>query len=65
MKIINVVAMILLIIGGLNWGLVAFDYNIVEALFGGTGLDRLIYILVGLSAIWEIFFWCRCKTCTP
>ena len=58
------VAWILVIIGGLNWGLVgAFDYNLVNALLGNVAwLERLVYILVGLSAL-VLIFGCRCKKC--
>lgn len=47
-------ALILLIIGGLNWGLVGiFDFNLVSAIFGDmSALSRIIYTLVGLSAIY-------------
>lgn len=47
------IALTLLIIGGLNWGLVGlFNYNLVDALFGtATWISRIIYTLVGLSAI--------------
>jgi len=49
------VALILLIIGGLNWGLVGlFNFNLVSFLFGGSLVGKLIYILVGISAIWAI-----------
>ena len=51
------VAMILVIIGGINWGLVgAFNFNLVEMLLGdGTMLARIVYVLVGLSAIlWAV-----------
>lgn len=56
MKIVNVIALILVIIGGLNWGLVGiFEFNLVDFLFGvGSILSRLIYILVGISALWCI-----------
>ena len=47
------VALTLLIVGGLNWGLIGFfDYNLVDALFGSaTWLTRIIYAIVGVSAI--------------
>ena len=46
------VAFILVIIGGLNWGFVAFGYNLVNALFGSWPIiERIIYGLVGLSAL--------------
>ncbi len=48
-------ALTLLIIGGINWGLIGlFNYNLVDALFGtatASWLTRIIYIIVGLSAI--------------
>jgi len=49
----SVLAVALLIVGGLNWGLVgAFNFDLVAAIFGEmTTLSRLIYILVGISAI--------------
>lgn len=50
-------ALILTIIGGLNWGLVgAFNFDLVAFLFGYmSALSRVVYILVGLSAIAMIF----------
>ena len=48
-------ALVLLIIGGINWGLVGFfDYNLVGAIFGGwtSAGSRVIYAIVGLSAIY-------------
>ena len=54
MRVIYQTALALIIIGGLNWGLVGFfDYNLVDALFGtGSALARIVYALVGLSAIY-------------
>ncbi len=51
------IALILLIVGGLNWGLVgAFGFDLVAAIFGAMSLiAKIIYILVGLSAIYYIF----------
>jgi uncharacterized membrane protein YuzA (DUF378 family) len=55
MKTISLIAMILVLIGGLNWGLVGlFDLNLVATLFGTAILAQLIYILVGVSALWLI-----------
>ncbi|RWD29828.1 MAG: DUF378 domain-containing protein [Mesorhizobium sp.] len=56
MKFINIFALILVIVGGLNWGLVGlFSFDLVAAIFGaGSGLARIVYILVGLSAAWQI-----------
>lgn len=52
MKTLQSIAQILLIIGGLNWGLVGlFDFDLVAALFGEMSLlSRIVYTLVGLSA---------------
>mgnify|MGYP003306008883 CR=1 FL=1 len=63
MKIINCVALTLVIIGALNWLLVGvFSFNLVDAIFGaGTFLTRLIYILVGVSGLWSILFYPRIK----
>ncbi len=48
------IAFILLVVGGLNWLLVAFGYNLVDSIFGmGSMIAKIIYILVGLSAILE------------
>jgi len=54
MKIVNIVALLLLVIGGLNWGLIGlFEFNLVDFLFGvGSILSRIVYILVGISAVW-------------
>ncbi len=56
MKALNLTTLILLIVGGLNWGLVgAFEFDLVAALFGeGSAMSRLVYVLVGLSALWQI-----------
>lgn len=51
------IALLLLIIGGVNWGLVGiFSFDLVAWLFGGAGalLSRIIYILVAISAVWCI-----------
>ena len=56
MKALNILTLILVIVGGVNWGLVGFlGFDLVAALFGaGSMLSRLVYILVGLSAVWQI-----------
>lgn len=47
------IATVLVIVGGINWGLVgAFEFNLVDAIFGeGSAGSRIIYVLVGLSAL--------------
>jgi hypothetical protein len=53
LNLLDTIALILVIIGGLNWGLTAFGYNLVSMIFGTMSwLESLIYILVGLSAIY-------------
>ena len=54
---IDWVAMVLVIIGGLNWGLVAvFNFDLVATLFGQMSvLSRIVYGLVGLSAVYLIY----------
>lgn len=49
------IAYILVIVGGLNWGLVGFfDYNLVGSVLGSGMLTRIIYDLVGLSALYML-----------
>ncbi len=55
MKALHMVTFILLVIGGLNWGLVALGYNVVDTVLGAGGtLATLVYFLVGISAIVEL-----------
>ncbi len=55
---LTIVALLLAIIGGINWLLVAFGFNLVESIFGPVAVSvitKLIYILVGLAAIYLIY----------
>ncbi len=55
----DTLALILSIIGCLNWGLIGiFKFDLVAWLFGGQGalLSRLIYTVVGLAGLWSISF---------
>jgi len=54
---IDWIAMVLLIIGGINWGLVGFfNFDLVAAIFGRmSAFSRVIYALVGLSALYTIY----------
>ena len=56
MKPLHLVTLILLIVGGLNWGLVGLsNFDLVATLFGaGSILARIVYMLVGLSALWQL-----------
>ena len=51
------IAMILMIVGGINWGLVGgFDTNLVSSLFGvQTPVTRFVYALVGIASLWGIY----------
>lgn len=59
MRLLNYVALTVIIIGAINWGLIGFfDFNLVSALFGeGTVFTRLIYDLVGLCGLYLITFY--------
>lgn len=61
------IALILVIVGGLNWGLVGlFNYNLVDAIFGmGSAISRIIYILVALAALYMIYYGVRSDESQP
>ena len=55
MKRLDVLVAGLLVIGGLNWGLVGFfGFDGVDALFGKSAISHIVYSLVGLSALYQI-----------
>ncbi|WMT92847.1 DUF378 domain-containing protein [Pelagibacterium sp. H642] len=57
MRALNIITLLLVIVGGLNWGLVGlFQFDLVAAIFGGQDsvLSRIIYVLVGISALWQL-----------
>ncbi|GIP58703.1 DUF378 domain-containing protein [Paenibacillus sp. FSL W8-0186] len=59
MKTLDTIALTLLIIGGINWLLVGlFQYDLVASIFGGqgSGAARIIYAIVGISALYCIKF---------
>jgi uncharacterized protein len=57
-KALNTIVLILVIVGGLNWGLVGVaDVDLVASIFGdGSTAARVVYTLVGLAALWAISF---------
>ncbi|MBS0629759.1 MAG: DUF378 domain-containing protein [Verrucomicrobia bacterium] len=59
MKSLDVIAAVLLVIGGLNWLLVgAFNFDLVKFIFGmAPVLVRVIYVVVGLAAIYQMVQW--------
>jgi uncharacterized protein len=59
--VLDLIAVILLLAGGLNWGLVGlFKLNLVNAIFGEV-LGRIIFVLVGVAAVYRIVMWARTK----
>ena len=66
MKALHMVAFLLLVVGGLNWGLVGlFNYNLVEMLLGSMpSVVMIVYVLVGLSAVYiGVTHKSDCKIC--
>jgi len=63
MSVVYGIALALVIIGGLNWGLIGlFDFNLVAAIFGeGSALSRIVYILVGISALLSLGCYSRLR----
>ena len=61
MKVVNVIVLILIIIGAINWGLIgAVNFNLVAFLFGvNTVLSRIVYGLVGIAGLWALTFFGR------
>ncbi len=59
MKTLDVIVVALLVVGGLNWGLVGIlNFDLVAALFGdATLLSRLVYAVVGLCALYQLIQW--------
>ncbi len=65
MKAMHMIAWILVIVGGLNWLLAAFNWNLVEKIFGTGTVSMVIYVLVGLAALYELFTHKKtCKLCS-
>ncbi len=63
-KCLDITALIITIIGAVNWGLVGiFNFNLVSFLFGQmTWLARIVYTLVGLSGLYLISFYTQLQT---
>ena len=58
MRFFNIIITVLLIIGGLNWGLVGLlEFDLVQEIFGQGVFTRIIYTIVGISAICKIILW--------
>jgi uncharacterized membrane protein YuzA (DUF378 family) len=62
MKALNYIALILIVIGALNWALIGlFQFDLVGAIFGGmtSMLSRIIFTIVGLAGLWSLTFFGR------
>jgi len=59
MKTLNLITLALLVVGGLNWGLVGTTgFDLVQAIFGQmTPLSRIVYALVGAAAVYQLVMW--------
>jgi len=58
MKKLEILALILLVIGGLNWGVWSiFEFNVVDYVFGKMWINRVLYFFMGVSAIYALFTW--------
>ena len=66
MKSLHMLSFILLVVGGLNWGLSAFGWNVVNMLLGSwPTVEMIVYVLVGLAAVYEIATHkANCKMCS-
>jgi len=56
MKALNIITLVLVIVGAINWGLVGLvQFDLVAALFGGqqAALSRIVYVLVGLAGLYQ------------
>ena len=60
MKKIDLIALVLLVIGGINWGFWGvLDFNIIDYIFGKIWVDKVIYFLVDVSGIYVLVSWKR------
>ena len=59
MKTLDLITFILMVVGGLNWGLVGiFSFDLVAAIFGDLSIiSRIVYILVAVSTLYHLFLW--------
>lgn len=59
MKSLDILFAVLLVVGGLNWGLVGFfGFDLVAAIFGDASpLSRMVYALVGIAAVYKVLSW--------
>ena len=62
MRMLDIICFLLVLVGGLNWGLVGIaEFNLVDYLFHTLSIDRLVYSLVGLASLYIIFGYSKIK----
>jgi uncharacterized protein len=63
MKTLDTIALILIVIGGINWGVIGFfQFNLVDSIFGSFSIiSRIIYALVGISSVYALSFFAKEK----
>ncbi len=61
MKVIDYIALVLVIIGAINWGLIGlFGFDLVATLFGSMSvISRIVYTLVGIAGLWSLRFFTK------
>ena len=61
MKTLDIIALVLVIIGAINWGLIGFfQFDLVAALFGDmSAISRVIYAIVGIAGLYAISFFAK------
>ena len=64
MKVVDTIALILILIGAINWGLIGFfSFDLVRVIFGNMSMvSRIIYALVGIAAIYGFSYFGRLKS---
>ena len=64
MKVVDTIALILILIGAINWGLIGFfSFDLVRVIFGNMSMvSRIIYALVGIAAIYGFSYFWRLKS---
>ena len=63
MKTLDYIALVLVVIGAVNWGLIGFfNFDLVKAIFGSmTLISRIVYALVGVSGLYALSFFGRLR----
>ena len=63
MKKLDRISALFILVGAINWGLIGlFNFDLIDYVFGQIWIDRLIYILMGLSSVYKIVSWQAAKS---